>query len=474
MMPGAAYASSETSASWLESLTIPASWREIKKGGNQMRGGSEQQMVKGSAKAVKGNHLICKVSPSVHYEDADDTPYGLVPSLSQLRAFASVAESRSVSRGAADLARSQPAVTQAIANLESSFGVPLFLRQRSGLVLTDAGLILHSRTRRYFTEFRGAVLECIVEGDCTGARVDRIINRLTRPLITALLIIDEYSSIPRAAQLLKQREATLRKAIASLEKELEVELFNRDFHGITTNHRGKRLATRLRLATRELESAREEVNAKLGVESGMILAGAMMLAGNQLVTSVLQSFTRKHPQASISVINAGYDVLLDQLKRGSIDFVVGLQNHPSPEENVVEQVIAADPFVLAVRRGHPLTTRAFLRKDDLLQFDWVLSSPGAVRRDAFERLFANMAKPIGRVETHSIVTILTLLANSDAIAILTRSELLLDEQLGGRLEVLNFGPLDSDSSIALTTRRGWLPTYLQNAFAKCVMEVAQV
>lgn len=398
----------------------------------------------------------------------EDLPYANVPSLSQLRAFVSVAESRSISRGAAQLARSQPAVTQAIANLESAFGVPLFLRQRSGLVLTDAGLTLHGRTHRYFTEVRGAVLACMAE-DCTASRIDIIVNRLTKPLTTALLLIDEYGSIPRAAQLLHQREATLRKAVASLEAELGTKLFNRDFHGITTNHHGKLLAARLRLATRELESAREEVNARLGVENGRILAGAMMLAGNQLMTSTLERFLRSHAQASVSVMNASYDVLLDHLKRGSIDFVVGLQNRPSSEENVVERLIAADPFVLAVRRGHPLTARETVRKADLQQYDWVLSAPGAVRRDAFEMLFADTTKPIGRVETHSIVTILSLLANSDSIAILTESELQLDQQLGGRLEALHFGPLEPDSSIALTTRRGWLPTNLQAAFAECVM-----
>jgi DNA-binding transcriptional LysR family regulator len=410
------------------------------------------------------------LSASVSVSASEDLPYANVPSLSQLRAFVSVAEARSISRGAAQLARSQPAVTQSIANLESAFGVPLFLRQRSGLVLTDAGLTLYNRAHRYFAEVRGAVLACIAEQNCTAARVDIIVNRLTRPLTTALLLIDEYGSISRAARPLRQRGATLRKALASLEAELDTKLFNRDFHGITTNHHGKLLAARLRLAARELESAREEVNARLGVENGRILAGAMMLAGNYLMTSVLERFTRSHPQASVSVMNASYDVLLDHLKRGSIDFVVGLENRPSAEENVVETAIAADPFVLAVRRGHPLTARKTVRVADLQQYDWVLSAPGAVRRDAFEMLFANTAKPVGRVETHSIVTILSLLANSDSIAILTESELQIDQQFGGRLEALRFGPLERDCSIALTTRRGWLPTNLQAAFASCVLD----
>jgi LysR family transcriptional regulator, regulator for genes of the gallate degradation pathway len=402
--------------------------------------------------------------------EGTERSYDGLPSLSQLRAFASVAESRSISRGAADLARSQPTVTQAIANLEASMGAPLFLRQRSGLVLTDAGLILQNRVSRYFAEVRGAVMECGGDRGWTGPQVNAIVNRLSRSLTTALLLIDQFGSLAYAAKALDQREATVRKAVGVLEAELGMKLFDRDAHGISTNTQGKILATRLRLAMRELEAAREEVNAGFGIESGRILVGAMMLAGNHLLNSVLQRFTALHPQARVSVMNATSDVLLDGLKRGSIDFAVGLQNRPSMADNVLEQVIADDPFVLAVRRDHPLATRNRITTTDLAQYDWVLARPGAVRRAAFEALFGNEEKPTARVETHSIITILSLLGSSNAIAIMTQSELILEKQLGGRLVPLNFGPLETGSRIAVTTRRGWLPTQLQAAFARCLHE----
>jgi len=403
----------------------------------------------------------------------DDAPYNYLPSLPQIRAFNAVAESRSMSLGAIDLGRSQPAVTQAIANLEASFGVPLFLRQRSGLILTDAGLILHNRVRRFFAEVRGAVVKCGSDRGWKGPQIDVIANRLTKSLIVALLLIDEFGSLGHAARLLNQRVAALRKAVRSLEEDLETTLFKRGPHGISVNAQGKLLATRLRLAVRELEAAREEMNAGFGIETGHILVGAMMLAGNHLLTSVLQRFTSRYPQARVSVLNATYDVLLDRLKRGSIDFTVGLQNHPTPADNVLEQVIASDPFVLAVRRGHPLTKRTVINTTHLVQYDWVLARPGAVRRAAFDRLFRNGPRPTARVETHSIVTIVTLLAESDAIAIMTQSELILEKKLGGNLVALDFGPLESDSRIAVMTRRGWMPTHLQDAFARCLHSHAQ-
>jgi len=397
-----------------------------------------------------------------------DEPYSYLPSLPQIRAFHSVAESRSMSLGAIDLGRSQPAVTQAIANLEASFGVPLFLRQRSGLILTDAGLILHNRVRRFFAELRGAVIKCGGDRGWKASQVDVIAKRLTKSLIVALLLIDEYGSLGHAAKLLNQREAALRKAVRSLESDLETTLFKRGAHGISTNAQGKLLATRLRLAVRELEAAHEEMNAGFGIETGRILVGAMILAGNHLLTSVVQRFTSRYPHARVSVLNATYDVLLDQLKRGAIDFAVGLQNHPTPADNVLEQVIAEDPFVLAVRRGHPLTKRSTINTAHLAQYDWVVARPGATRRAAFDHLFGNGPRPNAQVETHSFVTIVMLLADSDAIAVMTQSELILEAKLGGNLVALDVGPLETDSRMAVTTRRGWMPTYLQDAFAHCL------
>ena len=49
-----------------------------------------------------------------------------LPSLRHLRMFEAVARLESLSRAAAEVNRSQPAVTQALANLEKTFGATLW------------------------------------------------------------------------------------------------------------------------------------------------------------------------------------------------------------------------------------------------------------------------------------------------------------------------------------------------------------
>lgn len=71
-----------------------------------------------------------------------------MPSLDHLRIFAAVVDAGSFSGAARKLDRSQPAVSYAIATIESQLGLTLFQRGRRKPVLTPAGLAILAYARR--------------------------------------------------------------------------------------------------------------------------------------------------------------------------------------------------------------------------------------------------------------------------------------------------------------------------------------
>ena len=67
--------------------------------------------------------------------------------LKSLRYFVAVAEARSVGKAAERLHMAQPPLSVQIRNLEAQVGTPLFLREPTGMRLTDAGRALFARAR---------------------------------------------------------------------------------------------------------------------------------------------------------------------------------------------------------------------------------------------------------------------------------------------------------------------------------------
>jgi LysR family transcriptional regulator, regulator for genes of the gallate degradation pathway len=386
-------------------------------------------------------------------------------SLRQLRTFAAVARFESISRASAQLHLSQSAVTQAIAGLEAKLDVPLFVRRSKGTYLTEYGKIFEKRTIRLFGTIEGAIRELGSETDVVhSASAAAATCRITNSQMCALIAIYEAGSFTQAARQLGVSLTSVHRSARSLEAQLQKEIFQNTALGVTTNEQGRKFAERLLHATRELEWGLEELDAKKGVVRGRILVGALLLAGNYLLASTLGKFISVYESANITVVNGSYDALLAKLRAGSLDFLVGLLKNPAPADDVIEEELTRDPYVIAVRQGHPLANKKEITRADLVGFDWVLASPMASRRIAFENTFPGLCGPHPSVETHSLPMITSILANSDRMAILTESELEAARQQGQRLEALNFGLIEPSTAIGVTIRKDWRPTYLQRTF----------
>lgn len=74
------------------------------------------------------------------------------PDIRALRAFALVAEVKSVTKAAQKLAIAQPALSRQIRRLEEDLGVRLFERSSRGVTVTDAGAALLLRAERIFNQ----------------------------------------------------------------------------------------------------------------------------------------------------------------------------------------------------------------------------------------------------------------------------------------------------------------------------------
>ena len=108
--------------------------------------------------------------------------------LKQLEYFLAVAEERSVTRAAVRLHLTQPPLSAQLARLEHELGVPLLVRHRRGVDLTEAGRVLAERARRLLAEAEATAEEVTGTGQGrTGRLTVAFVAATARPLLVPLL-----------------------------------------------------------------------------------------------------------------------------------------------------------------------------------------------------------------------------------------------------------------------------------------------
>jgi len=105
----------------------------------------------------------------------------------------------------------------------------------------------------------------------------------------------------------------------------------------------------------------------------------------------------------------------------------------------------------------------------LTEHDWVAPSRDLPRRAVLERFFASLPRrPRIWLDTISSGTMSAVLAETDCITLISRTQLLLDGPSG--IAVLPVAVPDAGRTVGITTRRDWLPTTVQAGFLAALRE----
>jgi DNA-binding transcriptional LysR family regulator len=395
------------------------------------------------------------------------------PSLRHLRMFESVARLESLSRAAAEVNRSQPAITQALNKLEDSLGVNVIDRHHSGSYLTDCGRILLLRTRRLFAQFEQALKEPLIGATVSDkARLRSILGKITTNHTRCLIATADSGSIEPAAHNVHVSRASLNRSIRELEQIIGRRLTRHTAHGVTLTQPGAELARRLKLAWTEIEYAREEISAEQGSAKTRISIGAMPQCATLVLTSTINEFLRREPGAHVTVENGSYDALLENLRMGRSDFLFGVLRRPDWATDVSEEPLFSAPYAIMARKHHPLTRKSSLTLEDFADYDWVLPRPGTPRRVSFERMFqSTRRKPGSSVEMSALDMQIAMIETSDRITLMSGQETQRAAK-SGSVVALNFRPQVARGCDGVATRTGWYPTAGKLLFLKILRERA--
>jgi DNA-binding transcriptional LysR family regulator len=396
-----------------------------------------------------------------------------LPSLRQLRAFEAIARRRSIGAAARELGLSQPAVTQMVAQIETALAVSLFERQRTGTYLTALGSVLLPRVQRLFAHIQSALGDPIIGASLSGRETMKSVeNKITDTHIRALTAIAECGSFEAAARKLDISQPALHRSARDLERVVRRGLYQRMVRGLAPTWQARELARRLKVALRELEYGIDDIRTMQGIFTARIAVGNIPHSGAHLLSKAINQFLALYPAASVHVLDGPYEPLLDALRAGDLDLLFGVLRRPAWATDVREEFLFSNPYVVVVRRQHPLARVRNVTLRDLAGYDWILPARGTPRREAFERLFARTSpSPSVSIETTSPAIYKSVLATTDRIALLSTLEAQFLEP-----EALTIFPFVSPvlaRADGVASRADWQPTSLHRQFLDLLRLQAQ-
>jgi molybdate transport repressor ModE-like protein len=388
------------------------------------------------------------------------TPFDL--NLRHLRAAAAIRRCGSISRAAGEVALSQPALTQGIAKLEAQLDARLFERGSTGMVATEAGNRLADRV-----DLAAAAMTAAFEAIRT---VSRSGFRGTEKLVTmsqvrALLALAAGGSFVNAAQDSGLTQPSLHRAVRDVERLSGVTLVERRGRGVRLTSAGQRLARGFGIAVNEIQSALDELAALAGVDSGRIRIGAMPLARARLLPISIARFYRRMPGVRIEMVEGPHGELLERLRDGRLDFLIGALRQPEPGPDVTQEALFDDRLVIVAGSHHPLAQDGGASLAEMVRFPWVIARAGTPLRRLWRRLFERHGLPVppAPVVCGSVIAIRELLREGDFLTMLSPHQIR-SEQQSGALVVIG-GPIEETRRpIGLTVRAGWRPTPAQQRF----------
>lgn len=376
-----------------------------------------------------------------------------LPSVQQLLAVREVYSKGSTTAAAKTLFRSQPAISQAIAQMEKRFGTLLFVRTAGGMEPTPAGTIALRRVMRALDHLAVGIGEPAAPGELCAIGGAQLL---------ALEAVAEAGGFGAAARATGLSRARLHRACRALERTLRAALFETTSHGLECTRAGEALARRISLAASELQQARNEITGMNHADHARIVIGALPLARTSLVPDAVLRFAALHPNHVVTILDGPYETMLAALRRGAADLLVGALREPLPSNDVVQEPLFDDLLAIVVRAAHPILARC-ADPLTLREYPWIAPRMGTPLREHFETLFEGFGRPNGLVECNSLSAARALLRTSNHVMLLSAHQVGPDLD-SGALALLPHPQGTVLRRIGMTTRKDWHPTDVQAQF----------
>ncbi len=199
-------------------------------------------------------------------------------------------------------------------------------------------------------------------------------------------------SFSKAADALFLTQPTVSGHILSLERSLDLRLFDRRGKEICLTKAGDlflRYASKILIARRDLMNAMSEFSQRI---KGEISLGASTIPGEYLLPKLMGDFKKAFPLLRFSLRISDTREIVQEVLREEIEFgLIGAKvDHPSLhyEKFAEDEIIVIAPF------NHPLARKKPIRLEDLLKEPWIVREEGSGTQMTVEKALRRRGKSL--------------------------------------------------------------------------------
>lgn len=229
----------------------------------------------------------------------------------------------------------------------------------------------------------------------------------------------------RAAEAMNTSQPAVSRTISELETILQVQLLDRSHRRLSLTPEGRDF---YRLVSGGVEKIGEAVDAISSDHRGkeLVSFGVLPTFESRYLIGIVEQFKAQSKNSTLRMLRGTNAELLDKLRAGDIDFVVGRMAGGEAMRGMAFEHLYSEPIICVVRPNHPLLEGVVGDLRRVVEFGVMLHQQGTIPRAEIDRIF--MAEGImdlaDVIETDSVEFAREYLLHSDSVWIIPQGVVL--------------------------------------------------
>lgn len=291
--------------------------------------------------------------------------------------------------------------------------------------------------------------------------------------LQAFIEVASHKSVVKAAGFLNISQPAVTKTIRELEEALGVALVEREGRGIRLSRYGEVFLKHAGAAIAALRQGVDSVSQERVGKAPLIRIGALPTVSSHIMPRAVDLFLKEETRSRIKIVTGENSVLLEQLRFGDLDLVVGRLAGADRMAGFIFEHLYSEQVVFAVRAGHPILTSGYSPFSELGDYPILMPTTSSIIRPFVDRLLiANGISSLpNQIETVSDSFGRAFVLSSDAVWIISSG--VVSRDIGtGLMRALPIDTSDTQGPVGLTMRTDAIPSIAMSLLIQTIREAA--